>query len=175
MRITVCLFVLCILFSVDLKAKSGKESPPDETTTQAKSTQQYTMDVRIISKRKGDIPVINIPKMTIQEGEKKSISDIYKISFSTNAKSNGASTPIKREYTEGTTLEATIFRKDNDEAILDVSLEMAGHAAKNNDTDGEISWCTGKLQVIKRVTLNKKLVASFRDSDLEIVIKAVPN
>lgn len=136
MRITVCLFVLCVLFSVDLKAKSGKEPPPEETTTQTKSTQQYTMDVRIISKQKGDIPFINIPKMTIREGEKKSISDIDKISFSTNAKSNGASTPIKHEYTEGIILEATIFGKDNDAAILDISLEMSGNSAKSNDTDG---------------------------------------
>jgi len=172
MRISVGLFLVLTLINAGLPAILGEESAPSKTTTETKSTQQYTVECCYAGKGKN--MTWTLPIMTLRDGEKKLFEDVGTKSFVFDAKTDGVNAPIKREATEGTTIEVTVIGNGNNTAVLDFSLQLSGNPAFRDHKKGQVRWLTGKSRVIECVTLGKKTVASFEDANLEFVVKAVP-
>lgn len=171
MRILICLFAVFVLLNVGLQAIRSEEPAEQEKATETKSTQIYTVECRYAGKGKNT--TWTLPIITLRDGEKKLIEDVGKKAFVFNAKSDGVNTPIKREATEGTTIEVTVIGNGKNTAVLDFSLQFSGNPSLKDKKKGQVRWHTGKSRVIESVTLGKKTVASFEDADLEFVVKAV--
>jgi hypothetical protein len=137
------------------------------------SKQQYTVECHCAGKGKN--MDWTLPIVTVQDGIKTSIEDVGQETFEyAAAQSDGANNPIKREATEGTTIEATVIGTEKNKAILDFSLQFSGHPALKGNKKGQVRWNTLKSRVIECVTLGEKTVASFEDADLELVVKVLP-
>jgi hypothetical protein len=172
MRIVLSLFAVIVFLNVGLQATYCEEPAAQEKVTETKCVQQYTVECRYAGKGKN----MNwtLPIITLRDGEKKLLEDVGKKTVVFRAESDVENNPIKREVTEGTTIEVTVIGNGKKTAVLDFSLQLSGNPAFRDKKDGQVRWLTGKSRVIECVTLGKKTVASFADADLEFVVKAVP-
>jgi hypothetical protein len=156
-----------IMLSPDVEPASAQARPPKIIK------QQYTVECHYAGKGKN--MDWTLPVITVQDGIKTSLEDVGQKSFEyAAAQSDGANKPIKREATEGTTIEATVIGTEKNKAILDFSLQMSGNPALKDKKKDQVRWLTMKSRVIECVTLGEKTVASFEDADLEFVVEVLP-
>lgn len=159
---------ISLLVFAGLVSTAVAEENKSDKKVEQNSNRQYTVDCHIAGKGKNIS--LTIPKMIVLDGEKKSVSDISRKSFDIGNKSQKANEIIRRELTEGLTIEATVIGNGDKEATLDLTFEASGRPKDGASKKGQIRWSTNRCQVFENVVFGEKIIAEFRDFNLEIEV-----
>lgn len=149
------------------------ETVVERSAAEKQRLRQYTVDCTIIGKPQPPSITIKAPTMTVQDGVRKSIADTARRSVAIGRKSDGPITPLTQTFVEGSAVEAMVLGNGNDTAVVDITVEFSGtpaDAAKKRPGQ----WTSQKYRVVECVPLGKTVSASFKDLDLEIVVRSVP-
>jgi hypothetical protein len=173
MRNTVSSFAITLLLVGCFQATQGEEAGSDQRTKDTKSVRQYTVDCRIASDNPKELSFA-VPKVTVRDGEKASISDTSQRPFAVAAKTEcGVKKPITQAITEGTTIEMTVRSHGDDKAILDLTVELSSARDVPSENGQSVRVNFEKGRVIECVSLGKKVTTPMRGWSIEVVVKPV--
>jgi hypothetical protein len=188
MRIAGCLLWGWVFLGMGLQAAFSEEPAVEQPKTETKPAlqesksdgqdakialqekkpvRQYAVKFRFIGDGLSDL---TSPEVMVNEGEKKSLVDTESKSFLIGKKSEKSNKQAKRDLAEGIVAEAVVQANDEDQVVLDLTVEMSCISGSDPKT-GQVRWNAEKFRVIDCVTLGKKAIAEFGNFSLEIMVK----
>jgi len=175
MRIVVSVFAITFVLIGCFRSTLGDDPGSKQSPAVTESTRQYVIECRIASDNPKELSFA-VPKVTVRDGVKASVSDTSQRPITVAVKTEGRiDTPVTQTITEGTTIEMTVRSHGDDKAILDLSVELCGANEAPCENGRSVRMSFAKGRVIECVSLGKKVKAPMHGWNVEIVVNAVSN
>ncbi|MHB8972968.1 MAG: hypothetical protein ACYC3X_01385 [Pirellulaceae bacterium] len=148
-------------------ARCGDAAKADESSAVPGGGTEYSVDCRIISEKL----TFAVPRTTVRDGVMATVADTTERSVIIAEKVEANSTtPIRRVFTEGTTIEMTVTRVGPEKAVLDLTVQLSavcpGSPPRVNALRGQVAACLSMGQPVR---------ATLGDWTVEAVVSKANN
>lgn len=150
MRALLVLFA-CMTLCVGLcLARRGDAAKADESSVVPWGGTEYTVDCRVVSTGL----TFSVPRTTVRDGVTATVADATERGFVIAEKVEAnVTTPIRRVFTEGTTVEMTVTSVGPGKAVLDLTMQLSdvrpGTPPRVNALRGQMAVCLSMGQTVR--------------------------
>jgi hypothetical protein len=151
-------------------------------TPPADGITEYTIDCRILGEppagasrtRKVNLIKMTVPTIRLEDGQTATVSDTTETALAVAEKVvDGEKVPVARVVKEGSTVEATVIKVDEQSVVLDLRSEFqsANGSLKTEADGGESGQLVSESwRLVKRVPLGATTTARFNGVKIEVVV-----